>query len=66
MELEQIRTIIEQRREQWERALKHAEATHAEFMVIITFDASATAARVILQDIETAYKAQRGNDGTRK
>ena len=60
MDYEQIKAIIEARREQWERALKHAEARGTDSEAITVFEASAAAANIILQDIEAAYKAQKG------
>ena len=56
MDYEQIRVIIETRIKEWERALKEADARDADLTVILALDASAAAARIILQDIETAYK----------
>ncbi len=54
MDYEQVKVIIESRLKQWEQALDEA-ADHADNTVILSFEASASAARVILQDLETAY-----------
>lgn len=55
MDYEQIKAIIEARLKQWERALGSAEAARADMTVTVAFEAGAVAARIILQDLETAY-----------
>ena len=55
MDYEQIKAIIEARLKQWEQALKEADARDADLTVILALDASCSAAKIILQDIEAAY-----------
>lgn len=56
MDYEQIKAIIEARIKEWEKALKEADARNADITVTIAFEASVGAAKIILQDIEAAYK----------
>ncbi len=55
LDYEQVKAIIEVRIDEWNHLLKHADARNADITVTIAFEASVGAARIILQDIETAY-----------
>lgn len=56
MDYEQIKAIIDVRIKEWNYLIKQADARNADITVTIAFEASVGAARIILQDIEAAYK----------